>query len=114
MYYFIILNSQNISRLSSIHLAVVAYASDVKRYGHNKVLDQLLSDMKRLEQGVVLGPEFSPIYGTVVSLPADNLAANEKTDLWEVFPLITTVVSARCERLRRNRLQPQTLLFSVM
>lgn len=77
MYYFIILNSQNISRLSSIHLAVVAYASDVKRYGHNKVLDQLLSDMKRLEQGVVLGPEFSPIYGTVVSLPADNLAANE-------------------------------------
>lgn len=77
MYYFIILNSKNISRLSSIHLAVVAHSSDVKQHGHAKVLEKLLIDMKKLEQGVVLGPHEEKVHGTVVCLPADNLAANE-------------------------------------
>lgn len=77
MYYFTILNSPNISSLSSIHLATVAYASDVKKYGHAKVLKPLIDDLKDLEDGVVIDGVEGKVYGTVVHLPGDNLAANE-------------------------------------
>lgn len=75
MYYFQILNSSDLSRLTNIHLAVVAYASDVKQFGHDQVLRPFIDDLKKLELGVTIGTE--TMYGTVTHLPADNLAANE-------------------------------------
>lgn len=78
MYYFMIMNTPNKSSLSSIHLALIAYASDVKEYGHAKVLRPLIEDLKRLETGMQLeGGLNRKVFGTVVSLPGDNLAANE-------------------------------------
>lgn len=75
MYYFQILNNSDLSSLSNIHLALVAYASDVKQFGHNHILAPFIDDLKRLELGITIGD--STVYGTVTHLPADNLAANE-------------------------------------
>lgn len=74
-----IMNIPNHSSLSSIHLALIAYASDVKEYGHAKVLRPFIDDLKRLETGIQLKGQGvnRKVFGTVTSLPADNLAANE-------------------------------------
>ena len=79
MYYYMITNSPNTSSLSSIHLAMIAYASDVKQFGHAHILHPLVEVLKKLELGVDLfvGGKPHRVYGTVVSLPGDNLAANE-------------------------------------
>lgn len=77
MFYWNLLNSPNKSSLSSIHLAMIAYASDVKKYGHAKVLKPFLDDLKALEKGVTLDIVDGKVYGAVVHLPGDNLAANE-------------------------------------
>ena len=77
MYYFMVTNSLNRSSLSSIHLAMVAHASDVKRFGHTKILKPLIDDLKLLENGIELQSAGAKVYGTVVNLPGDNLAANE-------------------------------------
>ena len=79
MYYFTITNSPNSSSLSAIHLAMIAYSSDVKQYGHAHILRPLVEDIKKLEVGVdvIIDGEPQKVYGSVVSLPADNLAANE-------------------------------------
>ena len=79
MYYFQLLNIENSSSLSNIHLALIAYSSDVKRFGHAAILKPFIEDLKILEQGmdipVVNGS--TKVFGTVVHLAADNLAANE-------------------------------------
>jgi hypothetical protein len=77
MYYFSILNCPNRSSLSSIHLAIIAHSSDVKEFGHARVLRPLIKDLKRLENGLVITGMPEKIYGTIVHLPGDNLAANE-------------------------------------
>lgn len=79
MYYIQILNIPNLSSLSNIHLALVAYSSDVKQFGHASVLRPLINDLKKLEEGIDVeaGDQTVTVFGTVVTLPADNLAANE-------------------------------------
>ena len=77
MYYYSILNCPNRSNLSAIHLAMIAHSSDVKEFGHAKVLKPLINDLKSLENGVILMGQCEKVYGTVVHLPGDNLAANE-------------------------------------
>lgn len=79
MYYFTVVNSVNRSSLSAIHLVMVAHASDVKEYGHAVVLKPFIDDLKRLESGlhIHINNVSQAVYGTVVHLPGDNLAANE-------------------------------------
>ena len=79
MYYFQLLNIENSSSLSNIHLVLIAYSSDVKSFGHSAVLRPFIEDLKSLEQGMDASNQngSTKVFGSVVHLAADNLAANE-------------------------------------
>jgi hypothetical protein len=89
MYYFTLANMPSYmnSQLKHIHLAACALSADVARYGHSKILKPLLDDIKLLEKGVEFNLPHGTytVYGTVVCLVADNLAANGVLGFVESF-----------------------------
>lgn len=63
--------------LKSIYLAVLCKAVDVKRYGHEKVLEPLLKDLIQLEEeGIFIPTLGKKSEGTILSVVADNLGAH--------------------------------------
>ena len=65
------------STLSSIYLAVLCKADDVKKCGCPRVLEPLLSDLKSFEEDGLFVPCLKKIIkGTVFSVIADNLGAH--------------------------------------
>ena len=87
MFYFMIKNILNTASLQHVHLALVAHSSDIKTYGFEKVMEPLICDLERLEKGVTLDLTHTKkhIFGTIVQLPADNLAANDTAGMVTSF-----------------------------
>lgn len=74
------------STLSSIYLAVLCKAGDIKEFGYSKVLEPLLSDLKSLEENGIFVPCLGKIIkGTVFSVIADNLGAHSVGGFVESF-----------------------------
>lgn len=74
------------STLSSIYLAVLCKAGDIKEFGYSKVLEPLLSDLKSLEEDGIFAPCLGKtIKGTVFSVIADNLGAHSVRGFVESF-----------------------------
>lgn len=72
--------------LSSIFLAVLCKADDVKRYGYPKVLEPLLRDLKILEdEGLFVPCLDKNLKGTVFCVAADNLGAHSIGGFVESF-----------------------------
>ena len=65
------------STLTSIYLAILCKADDVKQYGCSKVLEPLLKDLKSFEDdGVFVSSLGKVVKGTVFAVVADNLGAH--------------------------------------
>lgn len=65
------------STLTSIYLAILCKADDVKQYGYPKVLEPLLQDLKSFEDNGVFIPSLGKVIkGTVLAVVADNLGAH--------------------------------------
>lgn len=74
------------STLTSIYLAILCKADDVKHYGYPTVLEPLLRDLKCLEDDGVFVPSLGKVVkGTVFSVVADNLAAHSIAGFVESF-----------------------------
>lgn len=74
------------STLASINLAILCKADDTKRFGFQKVLEPLLTDLQSLEKDGVFIPSLVKIMkGTVVSVVADNLGAHSLGGFVENF-----------------------------
>lgn len=71
--------------LKSIYLAVLCKAVDVKRYGHEAVLEPLLKDLIQLEEEGIFIPSLGKkIKGTILVV-ADNLGAHSLSGFVEKF-----------------------------
>ena len=65
------------SSLTSIFLAILCKAGDVKRFGYSTVLEPLLKDLVSLEEEGLYVPALGrKVKGTVFSVVADNLWAH--------------------------------------
>lgn len=65
------------SSLTSILLAILCKADDVKRFGYSIVLEPLLKDLVSLEEEGLYVPALGrKVKGTVFSVVADNLGAH--------------------------------------
>lgn len=75
VYYFQLLNIPPMyrSRLSSIQLVAVAKTNDVKKFGHEKLMQNFVSDLLKLRAGVRWRQQVC--YGMLVYVTADTLAA---------------------------------------
>lgn len=74
------------SALTSIHLALLCKAVDVKQFEYKAVLEPLLKDLATLEQqGVFISSVGKNIKGTVHCVVADNLGAHSISGLVESF-----------------------------
>ena len=74
------------SQLTSIYLALLCKANDIKKFGYETVLEPLLKDLTTLErEGVFLPQVGKNIRGTVFCISADNLGAHSLSGLVENF-----------------------------
>ena len=74
------------SVLMNIHLAALFYVEDLKKYGFEKILKPLLTDLKQLETNGIKLPFFDePLFGTVIQVTGDNLALNSLLGFVECF-----------------------------
>lgn len=65
------------SALTSVHLALLCKAADIKRFEYSKVLAPLLTDLATLEQeGIFISSVGKNIKGTVHCVVGDSLAAH--------------------------------------
>ncbi len=100
------------STLSSIYLAVLCKADDIKTFGYPRVLEPLLSDLKSFEEDGVFVPCLGKIIkGTVFSVIADNLGAHSVGGFVESFS--GTYVCRFCigERSQFQELEVRTGAF---
>lgn len=74
------------SELSSIYLAVLCKAEDVKRHGYSVVLEPLLKDLGVLEkEGIFISSLGKNVRGTVMCVVADNSTAHSLAGFVENF-----------------------------
>lgn len=74
------------STLTSVYLALLCKADDIKRFGYSEVLKPLLEDIAKLEQDGILLPKLGKtVKGTVFCVVADNLGAHAMAGLVENF-----------------------------
>lgn len=74
------------STLTSIYLALLCKADDVKQYGYTKVLEPLLRDLKSFEDNGIFVPSLGKVVkGTVFAVVADNLGAHSIGGFVESF-----------------------------
>lgn len=74
------------SQLTSIYLALLCKAVDVKQFGYVNILEPLLKDLTVLEkEGIYLSCVGKNISGTVFCVTADNLGAHSLCGLVESF-----------------------------
>ncbi len=74
------------SQLTSINLALLCKANDVKKFGYACILEPLLKDLSTLEKEGIFVPLVSTnIRGTVFCVSADNLGAHSLSGLVENF-----------------------------
>ncbi|XP_042084783.1 uncharacterized protein LOC102293912 isoform X2 [Haplochromis burtoni] len=74
------------SSLTSIFLAILCKADDVKRFGYSTVLEPLLKDLVSLEEEGLYVPALGrKVKGTVFSIVADNLGAHSVGGFVENF-----------------------------
>lgn len=74
------------SALTTIHLALLCKAVDVKQLEYKAVLEPLLKDLATLEQeGIFISSVGKNIKGTVYCVIADNLGAHSISGLVESF-----------------------------
>jgi hypothetical protein len=77
------------SKLESIFLVSLWYAADAKKYGYNKLLEPVVSELKQLESDdglrVVLRGEEKILHGALVLFSADNLGAHSLFGFLESF-----------------------------
>lgn len=85
MFYFMLLNlpGSYIGHTSHIHLVAAANAQDIRCLGIDIFLGRLISDVKKLEDGVIINGKLRR--GTVAIICADNLAANQLYGMTESF-----------------------------
>ena len=71
------LKPEHRSRLKDIHLLMLTKASDIRKYGYEKIMYPLLQDLKSLETNgitVEFDEHLCKFFGTVSMIVADNLA----------------------------------------
>lgn len=74
------------STLSSIYLAILCKADDIKQFGYPQVLDPLLTDLKSFEEDGIFVPCLGKVIkGTIFSVIADNLSAHSLAGFVESF-----------------------------
>lgn len=74
------------SQLTSINLALLCKANDIKKFGYDTVLEPLLNDLITLEKEGIFFPTVGKnIRGTVFCVSADNLGAHSLSGLVESF-----------------------------
>lgn len=80
------LSPQFRATLTSIYLAVLCKAVDVKKYGYGAVLEPLLKDIVKLEEEGLFVPALGKkIKGTIFSVVADNLGSHSIGGFVECF-----------------------------
>lgn len=100
------------SALSSIYLAVLAKADDVKKFGYSAVLGPLLKDLKSLEEDGIFVPHLGRVVkGTVFSVIADNLGAHSLGGFVESFSGSHACRFCVGERSRFQELEVRTGAF---
>ena len=78
MFYFSILNltRKHNSRLNNIWVVATSYASDLKKYGINRVLDRIMIDIKQLETtGIKVNNE--TYFASIAQVSGDNLGIHQ-------------------------------------
>ena len=68
----------HISSLRNIFLTLIAKSSTIKQYGFSAVLAPLIADIKLLERNglsIDIEGQIKQIFGTIVTVSADNLRA---------------------------------------
>jgi hypothetical protein len=85
--FYIYVQGSNSSKLSSIHLVIAAYASDLKQFGYDAVLKPLIADLKKLDSGIPIhkGTNRVLLKARLVQLVGDNLAANQTIGMVSSF-----------------------------
>lgn len=74
------------STLSSIYLAILCKADDIKQFGYPRVLEPFLTDLKSFEEDGLFGPCLGKVIkGTIFSVIADNLGAHSLAGFVESF-----------------------------
>lgn len=74
------------SQLTSINLALLCKANDVKKFGYETILEPLLKDLITLEEEGIFFPTIrTNIRGNVFCVVADNLGAHSLSGLVESF-----------------------------
>ncbi|XP_041823596.1 uncharacterized protein LOC121628577 [Melanotaenia boesemani] len=74
------------SVLMNVHLAVLFYTEDLKKYGFEEILKPLIDDLEILEtQGIKLPFIEEPLFGSVIQVTGDNLALNSLLGFVESF-----------------------------
>lgn len=79
---------QSHGKLTSIHLVLVCHASDITTYGFQKILQPLVTDLRKLDSGVqIIDPngKHRIMHARLEHLVGDNLAANQLLGLVESF-----------------------------
>uniref|UniRef100_A0A1X7V576 C2H2-type domain-containing protein n=1 Tax=Amphimedon queenslandica TaxID=400682 RepID=A0A1X7V576_AMPQE len=78
VFYYTLANYNNRSQLRHIHLAAIALTSVIKRYSMASVLEYIVSDIKKLEEGhqINLNGRQIEIKGSIAAVSADNPASS--------------------------------------
>ncbi len=72
--------------LSSVYLALLCKAVDIKRFGYDQVLAPLLKDIAVLEcDGIYISSVGQNVKGSVFCVAADNLGAHSISAWWKIF-----------------------------
>ena len=67
------------SCFQNIHVVTLAHATDVKKYGYDKILQPIIQEIAELEKGIslnVLG-EIQQVRGTLLDFAGDNLGRHQ-------------------------------------
>lgn len=103
--YFIIRNLPAVfnSVLHNIHLLALFYAVDLKRFGFNKILEQIVLDLKHIETvGIYNASLDTHIKGTLIGISHDNLGGNQIMGFVESFSAEYVLVL----KINRDTIEP--------
>ena len=74
------IEQKNLAALKSVHVACIAKAVHVKKYGLHKVLTEFIADINQLESvgvEVMIDDKVHKLFGSLATVSADNLASHD-------------------------------------
>jgi hypothetical protein len=84
MFYFVLGDQVNKSKLNSIFLLGITYSNNIKRYGMDAILEPIVSDLKALE-GTIKNDKGEDISACLIAFTGDNLGMHAVAGFKEGF-----------------------------